>query len=112
MKRLNSFTRSNIRLLLAAALCVAVLVASSDSGACNDYGKISVTNHTDFTVNVSFSGPESTSAALAGQGSTTLAVRVGTYAWTAVETGMIGGQMTSGSCVVKKDTTTTVEINF
>jgi hypothetical protein len=112
MKKLKSFTGSNIRLLLAAALCAAVLVASSDSGACSDYGKIRVTNHSDFIANVSFSGPESTSCTLAGQASTTLAVKVGTYGWTAIPTGIVGGQADSGSCIVKKDTTTTVDINF
>jgi hypothetical protein len=112
MKKFKSFTGSNIRLLLAAALCGAVLIASSDSGTCNDYGKISVTNHSDYNINVSFSGPESTSATLAGQASTTLAVKVGTYGWTAIPTGIVGGQADSGSCVVKKDVTTTVDINF
>jgi hypothetical protein len=112
MKKPRKISGSDIRLLLAAILCVAVLVASDNSGMCGETGKINVQNNSDFSVNVKFSGPQSTSVNLGGGGGTSLSVKVGTYQWVAVETGIIGGQSTSGSCKVTKDVPGSVVINF
>jgi secreted protein with Ig-like and vWFA domain len=112
MKKLRKISGSDVRLLLAAVLCLAVLLATDDSGACGETGKINVQNNSDFSVNVKFSGPQSTSVNLGGGGSTSLSVKVGTYQWVAVETGIIGGQSISGSCKVTKDVPGSVVINF
>lgn len=112
MKRLHKISGSDVRLLLAVVLCVAVLVATDDSGICGETGKINVQNNSDFSVNVQFSGPQSTSVNLGSGGSASLSVKVGTYQWVAVETGIVGGQSTSRSCKVTKSVPGSVVINF
>jgi len=114
MIRLRRITGSELRLLLAAALCLGVLLASSDSGVCKDLGKINFHNGSEIRANVSYSGPESGSVVVEAGGSATVPVKVGTYQWTAVEVSGLGnqGQMNNGGCVVSKDATTTVEIGF
>jgi hypothetical protein len=112
MNKLRKISGSDIRLLLAAVLCLGVLVASSDSGPCKTYGKIVAENKTDYQVLVKVSGPESTSFYVAGNASSSVTVQVGTYQWTAVEAGTIQGQMVSGSCVVKEKVDAVIVISF
>jgi hypothetical protein len=112
MNKLRKISGNDIRLLLAAVLCLAVLVASSDSGLCSKVGKIVAQNNSDFRVLVKVSGPESSSFYVDGNASASVAVKVGTYQWTAAEVGTPYGQMVSGSCVVKHNVDGVIVISF
>ena len=118
IRRLKNLTRGEAMLFLAAALCVALFVATptspTDESSCGgDHGKLAFANASDQFINVSVSGPRSFSLNLNPEQSGTTETKVGTYVWKASTTSSIFDNLaTAGTALVKKGQTTTVQVNF
>jgi hypothetical protein len=108
-----------IRLILAAAACAVLFVASpttpAKKGLCgaSAYGTIAIENASVWAAAVKFSGQSSIQTTVDGESSGAVTVEAGSYNWTATTTFSAGVHFAvSGSVNVEKDKTTGIVINF
>jgi hypothetical protein len=117
IRKLKSLRPGEKRLLLAIALCVFCFVATptspTENGGClssSSRGTISIVNVSDHAVSLTFTGPEKREAVVQAEQYYQIQVKTGTYTYVGYFV-YSDRKPASGTCVVKKDQTTTVTIS-